>query len=403
MKATSVLFSTLAAALIATTSAHAASASVIYSFEGGSDGEYADTDLVMDASGNIYGTTVQGGQHASGTVWELSPNGGSYTHTVLYSFTGSSDGAQPYKGVTVDAQGNLLGTTVTGGGGLCEGGCGVVYKLTKNGNTWKQSVIYTFAGGGDGSGPGAGLTIDELGNVYGTTPTGGVNGQGTIYELSPKGQDWKFKVIHAFTGADGIGGSAGRLTPSNGSFYGTATSGGVSDAGTAYVLTPNDKGKWKYKVIYQFLGTPGAGFPYGGLTFDATGNAFGTTYYDGANDAGSVYELTPRDHGLWKEKLLYSFQNNTDGNSPISTLAADADGNLYGTTSAGGQLNDGTIFRMAQKGRRWIETIQHNFAGAPGDGASPYSGMVSDGHGHFFGATTEGGADDEGAIYEFTP
>ena len=116
------LFSALAVAALTAAPAYAANESVIYSFAGGQDGEYADTDLVMDASGNLYGTSVEGGAHASGTVWKLSPNGNSWTHTVLYSFTGGTDGGEPYKGVTLDAQGNLYGTAVTGGGGGC--GCG---------------------------------------------------------------------------------------------------------------------------------------------------------------------------------------------------------------------------------------------------------------------------------------
>ena len=125
---------------------------IIYSFAGGSDGEYLDTDLVIDSAGNLYGTSVQGGDYGSGTVWELSPSGNGRTHTVLYSFRGGTDGGEPYKGATLDAQGNLYGTAVTGGGGSCEGGCGVIWKLTRSGSSWTQSVIHTFTGGDDGSG-----------------------------------------------------------------------------------------------------------------------------------------------------------------------------------------------------------------------------------------------------------
>src|SRR5216110_2134029 len=182
MKAASRLFLGVAASLpiafgVPGATASAATTTVIYSFAGDEDGEYADTDLVMDAAGNLYGTTVQGGDHGSGTVWELSPSGNSWTHTVLYDFTGGADGGEPYKGVTLDAQGNLYGTAVTGGGGSCEGGCGVVFKLTNAGGTWTQTVIHTFRGA-DGSGPGSPVAIDKNGDVYGTTPTGGANGAG---------------------------------------------------------------------------------------------------------------------------------------------------------------------------------------------------------------------------------
>src|SRR6266576_6230508 len=156
---------------------------VIYSFAGVEDGEYADTDLAIDKAGNLYGTTVPGGDFGGGTVFQLSPSGNDWVHTVLYSFTGGPDGGEPYKGVTLDAQGNLYGTAVTGGSGSCEGGCGVAYKLTNSGGTWSQAVIHAFTGGDDGSGPGARVTVDRSGNIYGMAPTGGANGLGTIYKI----------------------------------------------------------------------------------------------------------------------------------------------------------------------------------------------------------------------------
>src|SRR5581483_735870 len=175
----------LIAFLIAVTLTSSGSTSqVIYSLAGDDDGEYPDTDLTIDSSGNLYGTSVLGGTFGGGTVFQLTPSATGYTHTVLYSFTNGPDGGQPYKGVTLDAQGNLYGTTVIGGsGGTCAGeGCGVVYKLTKNGSAWTQSVIYNFTGHNDGYEPGSGLTFDAAGNLYGTTPVGGAKGAGVIYE-----------------------------------------------------------------------------------------------------------------------------------------------------------------------------------------------------------------------------
>src|ERR1700691_396095 len=185
--------------------ASASSTKVIYSFAGGKDGEYLDTDLVMDSAGNLYGTSVQGGDFGGGTVFQLSPSSSGWTHTVLYSFTGGNDGGEPYKGVTLDAQGNLYGTAVTGGSGSCEGGCGVVFKLTNSGGSWTQSVIHTFTGGSDGLGPGSPVAIDKQGNVWGTTPTGGADGMGVIYQLRPTTTgNWTLHVAHTFTGgADG--------------------------------------------------------------------------------------------------------------------------------------------------------------------------------------------------------
>ena len=180
-----VLAAFAAMAMLASGARAASTTDVIYSFAGDADGEYTDTDLVIDGAGNLYGTSVLGGDFGGGTVFQLTPSGDSWIHTVLYSFSGGADGGEPYKGVTLDAEGNLYGTAVTGGSGSCEGGCGVAYKLTNSGGTWTQTVIHSFTGGDDGSGPGAGLTIDKRGNLYGMAPTGGANGLSVIFQLHP--------------------------------------------------------------------------------------------------------------------------------------------------------------------------------------------------------------------------
>jgi uncharacterized repeat protein (TIGR03803 family) len=384
--------------------AKASTTEVIYSFAGDDDGEYTDTDVAIDTAGNLYGTSVLGGEFGGGTVWQLSPVGDGWVHTVLYSFTGGADGGEPYKGVTLDAAGNLYGTAVTGGSGSCEGGCGVTYKLTKSGTAWTQSVIHAFTGGEDGSGPGARVAVDNRGNVYGMTPTGGANGLGTIYKLHlTSNGDWALQVIHTFTGgSDGSSGSAGKLVLRSGHIYGAATTGGLNGSGTVFQLTPTRTGEWRFKILYSFQGAPDGVFPYGALLFDAAGNLYGTTYYGGTNGLGAVYKLSPTDSGEWNETVLYSFKAGTDGNSSISNLVSDAAGNLYGTTSEGG-LGSGTIFKLTpgQNGT-WTESIPHSFQGSP-DGAFPYAGMVGDGAGTFYGATVHGGDDGEGAIYKFTP
>src|SRR5262249_31806031 len=157
------------------------------------------------------------------------------------------DGGQPYKGVSLDPHGNLYGATVTGGTGGCEGGCGVVYKLTHSQGRWKQSVIYSFTGGNDGAGPGSPVVLGGRGNLFGTTAVGGANGLGTIYELRPKKDGtWKLAIVHTFTGGnDGAGGFAGRLLfDDKGNIFGVATSGGAHGSGTAYELSPAQGGKW---------------------------------------------------------------------------------------------------------------------------------------------------------------
>jgi uncharacterized repeat protein (TIGR03803 family) len=403
--AVSRVLTILAIATIVASAASASSTQVIYSFTGGNDGEYLDTDLVIDAAGNIYGTTVQGGAFGGGTVFELSPSGTGWTHTVLYSFTGGKEGGEPYKGVTLDAEGNLYGTAVTGGGGSCEGGCGVIFKLTNTGGIWTQSVIHYFTGGNDGSGPGSGLTFDHHGFLYGMTPTGGSYGLGVIYQLRPQADGtWRLNLIHTFTGGeDGSSGSAGRLIVDRaGNLYGVTTVGGANDKGIAFQMTHTQAG-WTLVPLYAFKDQPDGALPYGGLIFDRAGNLYGTTYYAGASDVGTVYKLTHA-NGSWTETVLYNFKGGSDGSSPISTLVSDAAGNLYGTTSDGGtQCACGVIFKLARGvNGAWAESVPYRFPGAPGAGFS-YNGMVGDAAGNFYGATTHGGPANDGTIYKFTP
>ena len=391
-----------AIALFGSRTVKASTTEIIYSFAGDEDGEYLDTDVEIDLAGNLYGTSVLGGDFGGGTVWQLSPGAGGWVHTVLYSFTGGADGGEPYKGVTLDSAGNLYGTAVTGGSGSCEGGCGVVYKLTKSGGTWTQTVVHAFTGA-DGSGPGSRVTLDGRGNVYGMAPTGGADGLGTIYQLHPRSNGrWAFRVIHDFTGgSDGSSGSAGKMVFRGGSLYGAATTGGAG-YGTVFELRPTDTGGWNFRTLYEFQGAPDGSFPYGALLFDQSGHIYGTTYYGGADGLGSIYELTRATGGNWSEQILYGFQAGEDGNSSISNLVFDTAGNLYGTTSEGG-LGSGTIFELAPNGNgTWTESLPHLFAGPP-DGAFPYAGMVGDGTGMFYGATVHGGTSGEGAIYLFTP
>jgi len=387
---------------LSVTTAAATTTDVIFSF-GEDEGEYADTDLETDSAGNIYGTTVLGGDFGSGTVFQLTPTPNGWVHTVLYSFTGGVDGGEPYKGVTLDRDGNLYGTAVTGGSGNCEGGCGVIYKLTNRKGTWTQKVVHAFTGGDDGSGPGSRVTVDRAGNVYGMTPTGGAYGLGTIYQIRPPSSGaLTFKVIHAFTGgADGSNGSAGRMILRDGRLYGAATTGGNQGSGVVFELTPKAFGEWNFKTIYTFQGQPDGSFPYGALLFDPSGNIYGTTYYGGANGIGAVYELSPQPVGEWTEDLIYSFQQGPDGNSPISNLVFDKAGNLYGTTSEGG-LGSGTIFKLSPVGGNWTETVVHAFEGPP-DGGFAYNGMVVDAFGNFYGATVHGGENNDGSVYKFTP
>ena len=395
------IFCLFAAAFLATAAWAANTTKLIYSFGGDADGEYTDTELVRDSAGNLYGTSVRGGTFGGGTVFEVTPAG---VHTVLYNFTGGSDGGEPYKGVTLDSAGNLYGTAVTGGGGACEGGCGVVFKLTKSGSSWLQTVIHTF-NGSDGSGPGSPVAIDKHGIVYGTTPTGGSFGIGVVYQLRPNGSDYAFRIIHTFTGGnDGGGGSAGRMViDKNGNLFGVCTVGGANGFGTVFQLSPV-QGQWHLTTLYAFKDSPDGALPYGSVVFDKAGNIFGTTYYAGANDLGTVYTLQHKNGG-WTEAVLYSFKGGTDGANPISSLVADAAGNFYGTTSEAGAASCGcgVIFKMTKgTNGKWTESVAYRFPGTPQPGFA-YNGMIGDSSGSFYGASVHGGSANEGAIYKFTP
>jgi uncharacterized repeat protein (TIGR03803 family) len=397
-------------AMLAVSCWAADSEKVVYNFTGGNDGGDPASQLVFDPAGNAYGTTVRGGAYDCGTVFKLTPlSNGQWQQSVLYSFTCFGDGKNPYGGVTFDSAGSLYGTTAAGGsGGECTGdGCGVVYKLTQSGGNWSESVLYNFTGSDDGFGPGGGVTFDKAGNLYGTTPDGGSYGVGVVYQLSPNNGQWQQTVIHAFTGgSDGAVGSLGLLLlDAAGNLYGVTELGGDYGAGVVFKLSPAG-GTWKFTTLYAFRGLPDAGFPYGGLIADAAGRLYGTTYFGGTNGMGAVFELGPGPNALagWKDNVLYSFQGGTDASLPTSTLAFDKAGNLYGTSSTGGNpsCDCGTIFKLAPSAGGWSESVLHSF-GSAGDGSYPYYGMTPDGTGNYFGTTAAGGAQGQGVVFEITP
>jgi uncharacterized repeat protein (TIGR03803 family) len=397
----------LALSLLAGTAA-AGEPRTIFTFED-YNGAYADTDVVVGPDGSLYGMTVKGGDFNGGTVFQLLPTGaGGWTHVTLHHFTGGPDGGQPYGGVTLDAAGNVYGTTVIGGsGGPCvEDGCGTVFQIRNNGDgSWTHKVIHDFTGGTDGFGAGGPVTLDNRGNVYGVTPTGGEYGMGTIFQVRPEPNgEWTETVIHHFTGGDDGGtGFAGRLLiDNNRTIYGVATVGGAFGVGTVYQLTPAAGGGFTFTTLYAFKGQPDGVFPYGGVVRDAAGNFYGTTYYGGTDGIGVVYRLQLR-NGAWTATVLHSFKGGADGASPISTLAFGQDGHLYGTTSEGGTANRGTLFKLTPgPGGTWTESVLYSFKSLP-DGAYPYAGLIPDGNGTFFGATVFGGPSDDGTIFSFAP
>jgi uncharacterized repeat protein (TIGR03803 family) len=405
--------------------------SVLYAFgtKGGTnDGWSPNGGLVFDAVGNIYGTTGAGGNVSAlcpdgcGTVFELSPAvGGGWTETLLHLFSDSQDGLNPSSGLVFDAKGNLYGTTAGNFSSNCQApDCGTVFELSPEPNgTWTETVLYSFGELPDGQVPVAPVAFDVLGNLYGTTDIGGLNGYGSVFELSPPsfpGSDWTESILYNFCQvggpqecSDGADPYAGVVLDNFGNLYGTTTSGGRARFwGLAYELSPNSAGTWTETVLYEFNQKNG-GTPEAGLSFDAFGNLYGTTEFGGLKGAhcaketfppysvacGGAFRLTPKVGGGWGEaSFLFSGE---DGGNPLAGLALDG-ATLYGTTYEGGH-GYGTVFRISGRD----EAALYKFC--PGstctDGARPW-GITLNG-GRLYGVTEAGGAYSQGVVFSIAP
>jgi uncharacterized repeat protein (TIGR03803 family) len=330
----------LVAAILLLRGAAAQELTTLYSFIG-SDGAYPDAGLIADPAGNLYGTTQVGGANPScnqapgcGTVFQLMPSG---TLTVLHSFAGS-DGEQPFAGLIADAAGNLYGTTWGGGAS----GRGTIFQLDPSGTL---TVLHSFTGGSDGQRPVTGLLADAAGNLYGTTGGGGDGGYGTVFQLDSSGT---LTVLYSFTGGtDGRNPDSGLIADAAGNLYGTINQGGdlascnspnTHGCGTVFQLTPPGS----LTVLHRFAGSDGSRpVDWAGLLADAAGNLYGTTSAGGdctscavqfIEGCGTVFQLTPSG----ALTVLYSFTGGSDGGDPTAALIADTAGNLYGTTLEGG-------------------------------------------------------------------
>ena len=339
----------------------------LYTFRGGSDGSTPNARVIIGPSGILYGTTRHGGGsgcggNGCGTVFSLRPSASacvsalcSWNETVIYRFTGGSDGANPgYGDLVFDAADNIYGTTISGGEGSCEygSGCGVIYKLAPSGSGWTESVLYTFAGGSGGGNPFDSLVFDSTGDLYGTAATGGnLNcnapyGCGTVFELATSVSGWTENVLYTFqNGTDGASPYGGLIFDPSGNLYGTTPSGGSGGGGTVFKLTPLG-GSWTFGVVYSFVGSGSLPGPYDDLTMDSAGNVYGTTYQDGANGVGNVFELIPV-AGAWAATSLHDFTNGSDGSNPSGGVVLDASGNLYSTAANGGADGEGVVFEIA--------------------------------------------------------
>ena len=347
----------------------------------GSNGETPSfEDLTLDAAGNLYGTTKQGGNAGAGTVFELVK--GTSTVTTLASFN-YDNGSNPYAGLTIDAAGNLYGTTEEDGVAFVNDG--TVFEVAKGSGT-----ITTLVGfiGSNGAHPYAGLTSDAAGNLYSTTEAGGSANDGTVFELA-KGSG-SVTTLASFTGSNGAFPYAGLTADAAGNLYGTTFLGGSAGGGTIFELV---KGTSTLTTLASFTGSDGAD-PYSGLTVDAAGNLYGTTNGGGSAYDGTVFELA---NGSGTITTLVSFTG-SNGARPYAGLTLDAAGNLYGTTSAGGSANDGTVFEVA-KGTSTVTTLI-SFTGS--NGADPIGGLTADAAGNLYGTTSAGGSAGYGTAFELS-
>ena len=382
--------------LIAARPAQAQTEKVIYNFcsqPNCSDGGGPSSNLIFDGAGNLYGIAIGGGLFFAGTVFELSPNGnGGWNETVLYTFTGGADGATPNAPLVFDSEGNLYGTTYAGGAN----GYGVVFELSLVGASWNETVLYSFTGGVDGPTAGAPLIFDSEGNLYGTTwANSGPTGYETVFELSPSGGNWTQQMIY---GVDTASSSSGVTVDTAGNLY-------CATRTTVFELSPNGNGGWTSAVIHTFCAGKDACLAQTSPVLDKAGNLYGTTMYGGANDYGTVYELSPGTKGKWTERILHSFRSfydfPKDGSIPSARIIFDKAGNIYGTTLLGGQYNGGTVFELSPNGKGYRNKFLWEFSG--GDGDNPFTSLILDSAGHLYGTTYTGGPSRNGVAYEVNP
>ncbi|MGB9264062.1 MAG: choice-of-anchor tandem repeat GloVer-containing protein [Terriglobales bacterium] len=389
-------FLVLTFVLFAISSGLAGTQKVLYAFTGGADGGQPYAGVIFDPAGNLYGVTQAGGAYNKGTVFELSPSKDGWTETVLYSFTGGTDGGVPIGGLTTDGNGNLFGTASRGGNP--NSNCGTLFELPMPGTSGSFTVLHTFEGVSwlDGCFPAAKLYYGSYNTLYGTTVSGFSYGSRfAFFRETGKYQAYRFsttmggKIWGGFNdwmfGASFSGGHAGEgvvyqgfdtpqniysfykqqakmgdypmgelLTANVGgvlTMYGTASAGGAGGDGTVYALTDTllKSGKWKWEVslLHSFSG-PDGDSPGAGLVADSAGNLYGTTRSGGTAPglAGTAFELTPGPQDKWSLTTLYSFTGGTDGGMVTSGVVLDTAANLYGTASSGGAHNQGVVYEV---------------------------------------------------------
>jgi uncharacterized repeat protein (TIGR03803 family) len=317
-------------------------------FEHDGNGYSPEARLTLGPDGAFYGTTMFGGYPGGcggsgcGTIFRLNPAG--LGRTVLYRFSDQHESYWPYGALSFDSAGNMYGTTGVGG----TVGNGTVFKLVRSGNQWNYSVIYNFEDASKGWAPEAGVIVDSAGNLYGTTVNGGgTSSYGVVYELSPSAGGWSSRVLHSFSAGYNDGGwpEASLIMDAAGNLYGTTSGGGTGYGGTVFELSPSGN-NWNYRTICNLATAgDGTGGPWDGVLMDAAGNLYGTTYDEGAYGQGSVFKVV-QSNGDWSCYTIHDFNSPNDGANPIGDLMLDAHGNVFGTAWTGGPYGGGTAWEV---------------------------------------------------------
>jgi uncharacterized repeat protein (TIGR03803 family) len=379
--------------VVAAPQANAQTFTVIHSFTGGSDGANPLGGFFI-VGDYLYGTASSGGSSGVGVVFRVSISG---AETVLHEFSGGTDGASPQGHLVMDKEGNFYGTTNAGG----VSNAGTVFKVTRKG---VETVLYSFTGKPDGANPVAGLAIDKAGNLYGTTTAGGSSGNGTVFKLAiptVTGGEWTEEVLHSFgTGTDGTIPVAGVTFDASGNLYGTTSAGGSYGYGTVFQLTPSTP-SWTENILHNFeLGSDG-GVPYAGLVL-YDGNFYGATTEGGAggqNGGGTIFELKSAS-GAWTFSELYGLSGWGISGSYRNLLVVS--GKIYATTHCDGQNTAGTVYELSLSSGVWNYDPLYVFTGGS-DGLYSISNLVADKEGNLYGVTLYGGADGSGVAFKVTP
>jgi uncharacterized repeat protein (TIGR03803 family) len=399
---------TVAIAILAGAPLRAQTYTVIHDFQDGLDGAKPNAGLTVDVAGNLYGTTP-GDNLCCGTVFKLNNTRDGWVVIPLYRFRGGNDGNSPGARVVFGPDGALYGTTEYGGGPGSPGTIFKLWPAPHTSRSaysqWAETIVYRFTGGSDGASPWlTDLIFDVAGNIYGTS-NGGPYGAGAVFELTPTQQGWRETTLYDFTGqADGMYPVGTLIFDGSGNLYGTAGMGGGywhcfvgNTCGTVYELLPSVNG-WTLTVLHAFRGGVDGGNPIGGLTVGSDGYMYGNTAWGGAQGGGTVFALGRP----WLDPYPLTGDSRDNYTGPYASLTMDAAGNFYGTTFGDGAYNKGSVFKISAMNGYWSYQLLHDFLGGP-DGAYPYGGVTLAPNGHLYGTASSGGSHNEGVVWEIVP